>query len=234
MKLKQNLINKYLDLDFIKIENDKIVVNPEIIKICSDYNSQEELVYDFHNNFSDLKNHIRNKQILIDLFYILLRKDIVIIETTDYYMEEFYYHSSLLDRLKSGALDDRIMRGSRVYYEILGILFTIPIYINPDITTVKYGIDKVEIPKRKYEIENELDAEFARGIMLYQLLNETLKEDQDELEKHLYFTGHLTAIKHYYKITDGKQQFTSEELQNMLKEYNKRETSEYSIIADDN
>lgn len=141
-------------------------------------------------------------------------------------MEEFYYHSSLLDRLKSGALDNLVLKGTNTYYEILGILFTVPIYINLEINTVSYGLDKIEIPKRKHNIENELDAEFARGIMLYQLLNETLKEDPKELQKHLLWAGHLTALKHWFKITDGKYQFTSESLKNMAEEYESRETKE--------
>lgn len=216
-------IKKYLDLGFILIKNDEIKINPKIIKVCSDFSSQQELIYNIKHHFSDIKHKIKLPTLTLDLFLICTNNKLI---TTDNYMEEFYYHSSLLDRLKSGALDNLVLKGTNTYYEILGILFTVPIYINPEINTVSYGLDKIEIPKRKHNIENELDAEFARGIMLYQLLNETLKEDSKELQKHLLWAGHLTALKHWFKITDGKYQFTSESLKNMAEEYESRETKE--------
>lgn len=221
-------IKKYINLGFVNIKNNQITINPIIIKLCSDFNSKEEFVYNIKNNFTELKRHIKNKQIFIDLMSILC-----LTINADDYMEEFYYHSSLLDRLKSGALDDTIVRGSSTYYEILGIIFTIPIYINPDIKNIEFGIDKIEIPIRKNKIENELDAEFARGQILYQLLHETLKEDPEELQKHLLFAGHITAIKHYFNIVDGKYKFTSESLQKMAKDFESRETKEWSIFKED-
>lgn len=173
-------IKKYLDLDFISIDkNNKIQIKPEVLKICSDF-SQQELIYNIKHHFSDIK--LKIPLLALDLFLICTNNELV---KTDDFMEEFYYHSSLLDRLKSGALDNLVLKGTSTYYEILGIIFTVPIYINSEINTVSYGLDKIEIPKRKHNIENELDAEFARGIMLYQLLNETLKEDSKELQKHL-------------------------------------------------
>lgn len=230
--MKINLkIKKYLDIEFIKIINNNIIINPKIIECFSDFSSQERLINEIRFNFYKAKLKLKYPSIILDLVLICLNNEIV---TTDDYMEEFYYHSSLLDRLKNGALDDQIMKGSSIYYEILGILFTIPIYINPEINTVNYGADKIEIPKRKTRIENELDAEFARGIMLYQLLNETLKEDKEDLKRHLLFTGYLTALKHWFKISDGKFQFTAESLQNMTKEYENRDTKEDDIIKDSN
>lgn len=222
-------IKQYLDLEFIKIKNNNIIINPKIIKWCSDFSSQEELLNEIQHNFYKVRSKIKFPKIVLDLVLMCSNNEII---TTDDYMEEFYYHSSLLDRLKTGALDDQIVRGSSTYYEILGILFTIPVYINPKATSIDYGIDKIEIPSRKTKIENELDAEFARGQMLYQLLHETLKEDTEELRRHLIFAGHLTAIKHYFKISDGKFKFTSESLQKMAKEFESRETKEWSIFKE--
>lgn len=216
-------INHYLDLGFIEIKDNKIVIKPEVVKLYSDYNFQEELIDGFYNHHKDFANKVKNIPILWNLFYLLVEDHII---TTEESPEEFYYHSSLLDRIKNGALDDMMLRKSNAYNELLGSVFAIPIHINYDSKIVNYGIEKIEIPKRKTQIEMELDAEFARGILLYQALNDPLKESKEERLKHSSWAGHLTALKHYFKITDPNFKFTGDSLKQMIEEYEARETKE--------
>lgn len=224
--MKTDLIKLYSELDFITVDKENIIVNPKVLEVFTPYDDMETLQYEFRHqreSFIEKAKKLKSTRVLTYLLFLSSKYEIL----TDECMDEFYYHSSLLDRIKNGALDDTMLRESNAYNELLGSIFAIPIHINYDSKIVNYGIEKIEIPKRKTQIESELDSEFARGILLYQALNDPLKESKEERLEHSSWAGHLTALKHYFKITDPNFKFTGDSLKQMIEEYEARETKEY-------
>lgn len=139
--MKTDLIKLYSELDFITVDKENIIVNPKVLEVFTPYEDMETLQYEFRHqrkSFIEKAKKLQSTRVLTYLLFLSSKYEIL----TDECMDEFYYHSSLLDRIKNGALDDTMIRGSNTYYALLGAIFTIPIRINYNIKIVNYGIEK--------------------------------------------------------------------------------------------